>query len=128
MRLTLAHDPRSTGRAMALRALAAGLDCGLVLAASVALATAMGTNLWLVAAGVALLYQACSTLAVGGSVAFAFVCGRFSMQAGVSTRAQLPKPSSRELLRIVVTSPRPEARAEDEDAERAYLKKARSAS
>ena len=125
MRLTLAHDPRSTAKAVALRALAAGLDCGLVLAASAALAAAMGTNLWMVAAAVALLYQACSMLALGGSAAYALVNGRLAARRGVSTRAELPRPSSRELLRIVASAPRPEARAEDEDG--TYLG-ARSAS
>ena len=128
MRLTLAHDPRSTAQAVALRALAAGLDCCLVLAASAALAPALGTNLWMVTAGVALLYQACSMLVLGGSAAFAVVNGRFSGGRGVSTHAQLPRPSSRELLRIVASSPRPEPSVEEEDAEGGYLENARSAS
>jgi transcriptional regulator with XRE-family HTH domain len=128
MRLTLAHDPRATAQAVALRALAAGFDCCVVLAASSALAVARGTNFWMVAAGVALLYQACSMLALGGSVGFAMVNGRFSRARGVSTQTQLPRPSSRELLRIVASSPRPEPSVADEDVEGGYLENARSAS
>jgi len=128
MRLTLACDPGSSARSVALRALSAALDCAVVLTTSAALAISMSTNVWPMAGAVALLYHTLSMLIVGGSPAFGLMSGQFSRRANVSAERHLPRPSSRELLRIVASTPRTDRSANDEDAAGTYLENARSAS
>ena len=111
-----------------LRAVAAILDGAAVLALSAAIATLLAASFWAVTGGVALIYQSIATTWMGGSATFTLIDVAFSRRAEVASRRSRPRPSSREVLRIVPTASRSEEPDAHDEAEARYLENARSAS
>ena len=127
LRLTLASEERWSPQSVPVRIVAAGLDGAVVLAISAAVAVSSDWSILPVAGVLALTYQAAATALLGGSASLALMNAAFSRRSSPDRRAH-SRPSSREVLRIVPTVPRPDDRAADTPTDEHFFEDARSAS
>ena len=113
LRLTLASDPRWSGRTLATQAVAAVIDAGIVLATGAALSGVFGVALWTPTAVFALAYYSLATTLLERSPVLWLIAAAGARRAEARAKAQVQiRPSSRDLLRIVPTAPRPAQPAE----------------
>jgi transcriptional regulator with XRE-family HTH domain len=113
LRLTLASDPRWSGRTLATQAAAAAIDAGVVLGTGAALGTLFGVALWTPTAAFALAYYSLATTFLERSPVLWLIAAVGTRRAEARAKAHVhARPSSRDLLRIV-----PAPRAAQQPAE-----------
>jgi transcriptional regulator with XRE-family HTH domain len=129
LRLTLAPERRWPAQSFATQAVAAVLDIAVILATGVAIAKLLQVDFWTVTGIFALIYHSTATAWLGCTLALYVIKAGILRGSNLAKARNRPRPSSRELLHIVSTVPRPEVQSVKEDRTASpFAESARSAS